>query len=155
MPFSLLETLTTTTTKINSPLEISQIQASRLFQLVPSKLPNTPRSPLLSSLYMKATSCSPLGSPCPHLQIFSGLSLTQVQFPAFFIKPILHLLSFFVIFRLWISSLMKFHSSSVSIETRSPPWLWHLFLFQCQENLFTEIMYQEFLKVISGHSKKW
>ena len=80
-------------------------------------------------------------------------SIHQVQFPAFFVKPILYFLEWlFLIFLLPISSLMIFHSCSVSMETRSPPRLWQMFLFKRQGNPSTEIIYQEFLKVILGHS---
>ena len=134
-------------------MEISQIQACQC-ALVLLTLPNTVRVPLLDHLYMKAASCSPLGSPFPHLRIFSGRSLTQVQLPAFFVKPILHLLLSSQVFRLRISSLMNFHSSSVSMEIRSPPWLWQVSLFQSQYHPSIENMYQEFLKVMFEHPTK-
>ena len=102
---------------------------------------------------MKVALCLPLGFPCPHLQIVSGLPFTQVQFPAFFVRPILNLFpQLLFVFRLRRSPMMKFHSSSASMETRYPPRLWQLTLFKSQIHPCIEIMYEEFLKVIDRHS---
>ena len=89
------------------------------------------------------------------LSPFACLPLTQVQFASPLVKPILHLMSEWILFRLWISSLMKLHSSSVSMETRSPPWFWQVTLFQSQYLPYAENMYQEFWKVTFCHSTKW
>ena len=37
------------------------------------------------------------------------------------------------------------------MDTRSPPWFWQVSLLKSHDHPFTEIMYQEFLKVMFEH----
>ena len=73
------------------------------------------------------------------------------QTVSFLHKPMCHALVFQEE-RFWISSLIKCHSSSLSIETRSPPWSLQACLFFSQLSPHFQNMYQELLKHVSWHS---
>ena len=79
-----------------------------------------------------ATSSSSLAWFLSHLQMVSGFPLTQVQLPASFSKPVIHLLYFDLGF--WIKSFKKFQSFTVSMETGSviSPYFWHNILLSFQ-----------------------
>ena len=94
------------------PLGISQIYG----KVWPSLRTWVTKWPCSFSLTNIALFLPPL-SWSPHLQIVSGLPLTQVQLPFSLTKPMYHPPSVL----LWISFLIKSHSSSVSMEIKSPP----------------------------------
>lgn len=65
-----------------------------------------------------------------HLVIVSGLPLTQVHFPSIFTKP----MDQCEVLRFRISPVIKFHSSLVSMETKSPPQLLQKYLLKFHVN---------------------
>ena len=71
----------------------------------------------LSFLVISARSLFILIRGSRHFEIFSCAPLSQVQISFFLFKPMCHALVFQEE-RSWISRLINFHSSSVSIETR-------------------------------------
>ena len=111
------------------PLRVSQIEACGWSRWVTCR-PSLP--PSEDALTIIATSPSSLGWFSFHLLIVSGFPLTQVQLRPFFSKPMIHSLYRFKLLRFWIRSFKKFHSFTVSMETRSAPWFWHNFLSSCQ-----------------------
>lgn len=65
-----------------------------------------------------------------HLVIVSGLPLTQVHFPSIFTKP----MDQCEVLRFRISPVIKFHSSLVSMETKSPPQFLQKYLLKFHVN---------------------
>ena len=95
------------------PPGISQMKAFLSPREIPLKRP-----PFLD---ISAWVSLPSGWESRHFEIFSFSPLSQVQTPPIFLKPMCHALVFEVP-RFWISWLINCHSSSVSMETKSPLW---------------------------------
>ena len=124
------------------PCGISQMKALLYFSVILLRLP---------LLVISAWCPLSVATMSRHFEIFSCFPLSQVQTVSFLHKPMCHALVFQEE-RFWISSLIKWHSPSVSIETRSPPWSLQACLFFFQLSPHFEKMYQELLKHVSWHS---
>ena len=104
------------------PCAISQMKALLSPLAITSRLPF-----LVISAWLSLT----IATESRLFKVSSCFPLFQVQALPFFSKPMCHV-PVFQKERFLISWLINCHSSSVSIETRSPPWCLQTFLFFCQ-----------------------